>query len=76
MANNRMFLVNKSTGQRVLIAKHLLGAWYVHDLAILDKTFDAEVHVHGADHGSTAWHVEYERDEPDLDRAIAARCGR
>jgi hypothetical protein len=69
MANNRMTLVNLATGQRVLLATHLATEWRA--IAgieeILDRAFGAELDEYPAAWGSTAWHIEYEKDEPELD---------
>jgi hypothetical protein len=72
MANNRMTLVNIATGQRVLIATHLATKWR----AIagieekLDQVFAAELADFPAAWGSTAWRIEYEVDEPELDEDL------
>ena len=83
MANNRMTLVNTATGQRVLVAKHMADAWYFPPTdegkpTWLDKlaaAFDAEVKDHGAPWGSTAWRIEYEHDESELDVELKKSCG-
>lgn len=81
MATNRMFLVNTATGQRVLLAKNPAagdtpGAWLFQEKLLGDllDAFDAELHLHGAKHGSTAWRLEYERNEPELDAALKEKC--
>jgi len=82
MANNRMILVNTATAQRVLIANHLATAWYFPPtddgkatwLDKLDDAFNAEVELHGAPWGSTAWRIEYEHEEPDLDAELKVRA--
>lgn len=81
MALNRMFLVNVATGQRVLLAKHpvagdVAGAWLFQEKLLGDllDAFDAELRQHGAPHGSTAWRVEYEHDEVELDAALKEKC--
>ena len=91
MANNRMYLVNTATGQRVLIAKHLVTEWYFPATPEypttdgkphpswadrLEAAFVAELTSHGAGWGSTAWRVEYEHDEPEEDAKLKERCGR
>ena len=72
MANNRMSLVNTATGQRVLLATHLATKWRalsgVEDK--LDHAFNAELSEFPAAWGSTAWLVEYETDEPELDEEL------
>lgn len=72
MANNRMALVNIATGQRVLLATHLATKWR----AVagieekLDQAFAAELDDYPTAWGSTAWRVEYEKDEPALDEEL------
>ena len=72
MANNRMTLVNTATGQRVLLATHLATKWRA--LAgieeKLDQAFAAELAEFPAAWGSTAWRIEYEMDEPELDEEL------
>jgi len=72
MANNRMTLVNTATGQRVLLATHLATEWRA--LAgieeKLDQVFTAEFHDFPTAWGSTAWRVEYEEEEPELDEEL------
>jgi hypothetical protein len=84
-----MMLVNTATGQRVLIAKHLAGAWYFPATPEsptidgspnltwtdrLDSAFNAEVDDYGSPQGSTAWRIEYEHEEPELDAELRRRC--
>ena len=72
MANNRMTLVNTATGQRVLLATHLATKWRV-VAGIeekLDQVFAAELTDFPAAWGSTAWCIEYEVDEPELDEDL------
>jgi hypothetical protein len=81
MANNRMTLVNTATGQRVLLATHFATKWRA--LAgieeKLDQAFATEFDEFPTAWGSTAWRVEYETDEPELDeelrRDVANRKG-
>lgn len=72
MANNRMTLVNAATGQRVLIATHLATKWRA--IAgieeTLDRAFTVELDEFPAAWGSTAWRIEYEQDEPELDEEL------
>jgi hypothetical protein len=56
MANNRMWLVNERLGERVLIAKHLGGGWFVSNIEGLSKQLDE---TFGFDVG-TDWKLEYE----------------
>lgn len=66
MTNNRMWLVNSATGQRVLIARHSLAEWCSTGGIEneLDGAFVSEVDefssIIGSDSGSTAWRIEYE----------------
>ena len=68
MSNNRMWLINAATGQRVLVARHLAVEWRaesgIEDK--LDRAFIDEVV------GSTAWRVEYE-DGPTADVTTESR---
>jgi hypothetical protein len=76
MANNRMYLVNDATGQRVLLAKRMIGPWYFPANNIgdpswsdkLDAAFDAEINEHGAPWGSTSWRIEYEHPNDECER--------
>ena len=72
MANNRMSLVNTATGQCVLLATHLATKWRalagIEDK--LDLAFAAELSEFPAAWGSTAWRLEYETDEPELDEEL------
>ncbi len=72
MANNRMSLVNTATGQCVLLATHLATKWRalagIEDA--LDRAFAAELAEFQAAWGSTAWRLEYEKDEPELDEEL------
>lgn len=62
MANNRMYLVNPVTGQRVLVAKHFAAEWVAAEGVELhlDQEFLAEPTLNKYGPGSTAWLVEYE----------------
>ena len=77
MSQNRMWLVNRQTNQRVLLAKHNASRWYVfHDDLVdaVDATLedeDARTRADGRQSvgGSRDWEVEYENDEwPPLPR--------
>ena len=76
MANNRMYLVNTATGQRILLAKRMIGPWYVPAASAeapawtdkLDAAFDEEVTAHGAPWGSTSWRIEYEHPNDECER--------
>ncbi len=72
MANNRMILVNTATGQRVFVASHLATKWRALSgiEGKLDDAFAAELAEFPAAWGSTAWRVEYETDEPELDEEL------
>jgi ribA/ribD-fused uncharacterized protein len=72
MANNRMNLVNTATGQRVLLATHLATQWRSPGgiECALDRAFEDELDKFLAARGSTAWRVEYEQDEPELDAEL------
>lgn len=67
-----MSLVNVATGQRVLLATHLATKWRALSgiEGDLDRAFAAELDEFPAAWGSTAWLVEYEQDEPELDEEL------
>ncbi len=76
MANNRMYLVNTTTGQRILLAKRMIGPWYVPTGSAeapawadkLDAAFDEEVTAYDAPWGSTSWRIEYEQPNDECER--------
>lgn len=76
MANNRMFLFNPATGQRVMLAKKMGGAWYVGMpetlVANIDAVLNAEMDANRTDDkatwcGSLDWQIAYEHaDETNM----------
>jgi hypothetical protein len=64
MANNRMWLTHKPTGERVLLAKYYPSTgWYVRDDDLVDrltKLFDGN--EHRTVWGDTGYELEYESD--------------
>lgn len=75
MSNNHMSLVNTATGQRVLLATRLATKWGalagIEDK--LDHAFATELAEFSAACGSTAWRIEYETNEPELDANLTKR---
>lgn len=63
MANNRMYLANAKTGQRVLIAKHYANGWRFWDTSVdyISDAFNKE------DVESRDWCIRYEHGDPNID---------
>ena len=75
MANNRMTLVNKSTGMRVAIAKCYSAGWYVTEANLVERlnaAFGMEMDKYYAGLPGTAWAIEYEHDMPEHDALVTA----
>lgn len=66
MANNRMYLANAKTGQRIVIATHLATGWRFVDTSVdwIEEAFHAE------DIGSHDWCIRYEHGEPNIDAIL------